>query len=233
MGKLLNEVEVIAHANSEDWKYGLIIKRFDDEIEKVSNIITRLGNVIRQTQGRTEEVIKIKEQMIADEKLYRKTKEEDFKRQTEDIKTRIQFEVEPNTEDENVQLQEHYEKLKEQIEVSRETFATQLTEKDKQLEEMRGPFQDKLKNQEVQLTDGFFKYKEENDRLTNDLPSQKIKLKGYKKDMQTLGKSIEEKNSYIKVLKTRVTDYNNKCVEKKQGLSSNQSQAEANAAELE
>lgn len=46
MGKLLNEVEVIAHANSEEWKYGLIIKRFDDEIEKVSNIITRLGNVI-------------------------------------------------------------------------------------------------------------------------------------------------------------------------------------------
>lgn len=171
--------------------------------------------------------------MIADEKLYRKTKEEDFKRQTEDIKTRIQFEVEPNTEDENVQLQEHYEKLKEQIQVSRETFAVQLAEKDKQLEEMRGPFQDKLKNQEVQLTDGYFKYKEENDRLTNDLPSQKNKLKGYKKDMQTLGKSIEEKNSYIKVLKTRVTDYNKQCAEKKQTINSNQSEAETNATELE
>ena len=39
MEKLIHEVKGIAHTNSEEWKYGLIMKRFEDETENVGGII--------------------------------------------------------------------------------------------------------------------------------------------------------------------------------------------------
>ena len=64
--------------------------------------------------------------MVKAEQEYRKLKEHEFEAQTSDIKDRIAAEIEPNgetTEDENTTLQEHYDKLKSQIEASKEQFA--------------------------------------------------------------------------------------------------------------
>ena len=85
----------------------------------------------------------------------------------------------------------------------------QLIEKTQSLDDLQGPMQEKVKAQNEQLVMGVLKYQEENTRLETENPSSKAKLAGYKKDMSSLNKVINDKNMELNIWKKKITLLNN------------------------
>lgn len=146
--------------------------------------------------------------MVEQQRSWRDEKEKDFEKSTADISYKIHIDLgsdgEP-MEDENSKLEDHYEKLKEQIASSESIFKQQIEEKETAVAELRGPLQEKIKSQTDSLEKGIFKYQEENERLTRELPDSKKKLKSYKSDMSDLNKSIDHKTAEQKQIKELIT----------------------------
>lgn len=110
----LEEIKAQAHVDSETWKYEKILRNYDEESERVSEVIQRLSTVIWDTQRRLQEITEHTKKMQEEQKEWRKEKEIDFDRQTHDLNEKITMNTTADGgEDENAKLQEHYTKLVE------------------------------------------------------------------------------------------------------------------------
>lgn len=77
--------------------------------------------------------------MQEEQRLWRKEKEVEFEKSTQDLSSKINQTANDDSNEENQKLMEHYEKLKEQIAASELMYQKQLEDKDKAIQEMQGP----------------------------------------------------------------------------------------------
>lgn len=99
--KHLVEIQKQANANTEVWKYEKINKTAQDESTKFDEIIQRASQIIRETQKSQQEIKEATTKMQEEQRLWRKEKEVEFEKSTQDLSSKINQTANDDSNEEN------------------------------------------------------------------------------------------------------------------------------------